>query len=278
MINQVKTFGFLTLLTVIFLFIGSYLAGPTGLTIALILAVAFNLLAYFFAHKLVLAMYHAKEADRTKYAEIHEIVKDVAERASIPKPKVYIIESDSKNAFATGPSPKRGIVAVTTGILDLLTKEELRGVLAHEISHIKNRDILIGTIAAMIAGAISYVAIAARWTALLGGAREDSPSVWELIALSIITPLIAILIQLAVSRSREYLADESGAKIIKNPNALADALQKLHAASKTTPMETNPATAHMFIVNPLKGSAILNLLSTHPDINKRIGRLRAMRF
>tara|TARA_Y100000310_G_scaffold138707_1_gene137731 strand:- start:1640 stop:2476 length:837 start_codon:yes stop_codon:yes gene_type:complete len=277
MINQLKTAGFLALLTVIFLVIGSYLAGPTGLTVALIFAVVFNLLAYFFSHKLVLAMYKAKEADRHKYAELHEMVKDIAERASIPKPKVYIMESDAKNAFATGPSPKKGVVAVTTGIMSLLTKDELRGVIAHEISHIKNRDILIGTIAAMIAGAISYVAMAARWAAIFGGTNEDGPGLVELIALSIITPLIAIIIQLAISRSREYLADETGAKLIKNPNALADALQKLHSSSKSTPLNASPATAHMFIVNPLSGSALLNLLSTHPPMNKRIGRLRAMR-
>tara|TARA_Y100000310_G_scaffold345498_1_gene465658 strand:+ start:3600 stop:4436 length:837 start_codon:yes stop_codon:yes gene_type:complete len=277
MINQVKTFALLALLTAILLVIGSYLAGPTGLTVALIFAVIFNLLAFFFSHKLVLAMYRAKEADRTKYAELHEMVKDLATRASIPKPKVYIIETDAKNAFATGPSPKKGVVAVTNGIMHVLTKDELKGVLAHEISHIKNRDILVGTIAAMIAGAISYVAMAARWAAIFGGGRDDGPGLAELIALSIITPLIAIVIQLAISRSREYLADESGAKLIRNPNALADALQKLHASSKSTPLDASPATAHMFIVNPLKGSAIMNLLSTHPPMNKRIGRLRAMR-
>ncbi len=279
MINQIKTVLFLGILTGLLLVIGALIGGQSGLTIALFIAIAMNFISYFFSHKIVLAMYKAKEVDKTKNPELYEMVRDIALRASIPTPKIYIIPSENPNAFATGPNPKKAVVAVTKGIMGLLSKDELKGVLAHEIAHIKNRDILISTIAATIAGAISYLAFMARFAAIFGGMRGDgdNSNIFELIALAIIAPIVAVIIQLAISRSREFLADSTGAKIVKDPNSLADALQKLNTSAKEHPMKMgNQATAHMFIVNPFTAKSFFKLFSTHPDINQRIGKLRSM--
>lgn len=280
MINQIKTVALLGLLTGLMLVVGSMIGGTGGLTIALVFAGLMNFGAYFFSDKIVLAMYGAKEAKKSHYAKLHHIIEDVASRAGIPKPKVYVLPTETPNAFATGRSPSHASVAATEGILKLLTEEELRGVMAHEISHIKNRDILVVTIAATIAGVISYLAHMAQFAALFGGGRDDegqNPIGW--LVLAILTPIIATLIQLAISRSREYLADESGARTIKNSKALASALKKLEAGVRHNPMHMgSPATSSLFIVNPFRGEFLVQLLSTHPPMEKRIEKLSQMTF
>ncbi|MCX8146898.1 MAG: zinc metalloprotease HtpX, partial [Candidatus Woesearchaeota archaeon] len=280
-LNQAKTAVLLGLLTGLMLLIGAYFGGRAGLTTALIFSILMNFGAYFLSDKIVLFMYRAKEADKQKYSELYEIVKEVSKMAAIPMPKVYIVPSETPNAFATGRNPKHAVVACTNGILSLLNKEELKGVIAHEISHIKNRDILIQTIAATIAGVISYIAMMARYAALFGSGNRDrdSGNILGLLALSIITPIIAMLLQLALSRSREYLADESGARTIKNPKALAYALAKLENGVRNRPMRYgSPATSSLFIVNPFSARGIINLLSTHPPIQERIKRLNNMKI
>ncbi len=276
--NQIKTVLLLGALTGLMLLIGNYLGGTAGLTIALIFALSVNFITYWFSDKIVLAMYGAKEVG--KNTELHKIVERTAKKAGIPTPRVYIINSSNPNAFATGRNPNNAAVAVTNGILDILNHEELEGVIAHELSHIKNRDTLVATIAAAIAGMISYIALMARWAAMFGGygGRDDKgPGIFELLALAILTPLIATIIQLAISRSREYLADESAAKTLHNSKGLARALLKLESASKMHPMSTgNRATASLFIVNPFRGQALLNLFSTHPPISKRVEKLKQM--
>ena len=280
MINQFKTVLLLGALTGLFLGIG-YFFGPSGLTIALIMALVMNLISYFFAHKIVLFMYRAKEADKTKYKGLYRDVKQVSELANLPMPKVYIVPTKTPNAFATGRNPKHSVVAVTEGILELLSERELKGVIAHELSHIKNRDILIGTIAAVIAGAISYIAFMARWGAIFGGGDRDKggSSMIGLLLVGIITPIVALIIQLAISRSREYLADRTGALTIKDPNALADALTKLHSGVKHNPLKFgNEAMSSMFIVNPFTMKGMMSLLSTHPSLEERVGRLRSLKL
>lgn len=281
MINQLKTVVLLGALTGILLSIGQLLGGKTGLTIALIFALVMNFISYWFSAKIVLFMYKAKEADKKEYDWLYEDIKFIADRANIPMPKVYIVPGEHANAFATGRNPKNAVVAVTEGILKLLTKKELKGVLAHEIAHVKNRDILISSIAAVIAGAISYIATMAQWAAIFGGGRDEKGggNLISLLILAVITPIIASLIHLAISRAREYEADKSGAKYLKDAIPLADALQKLHSGVAHHPLkDVNPATAHMFIVNPLKKVNFLSLLSTHPPMAERVGRLRSMKF
>jgi heat shock protein HtpX len=236
-----------------------------------------NFFAYFFSHKIVLSMYRAKEVTEAEAPELYSMVRRLTQRAGLPMPKVYIIESEQPNAFATGRSPKHGVVAVTTGIMRILSREELEGVIGHELAHIKHRDILISTVAATIAGAISYLAQMAMWASIFGR-NDDEEGSHPIVALlmMIIAPIIAMIIQLAISRAREYAADEGGAKIAGNPLYLANALRKLHYASQAIPMEANPGTAHLFIVNPLSGRNLMKLLSTHPPIEERIERLEAM--
>lgn len=278
--NQLKTVLLLGILTAVLLFVGN-LFGSTGLTIAIVFVVAMNLVTYFFSHKLVLVMYRAKEAKKSDYPKLHKLVEDLAKKANIPKPKVYTIPTENLNAFATGNKPKNGVIACTEGILKLLSYKELEGVLAHEISHIKNRDILITTIAATIGGIISYIAMIVRFGAIFGDTRDrGSGNILVLLALSILAPLAAIIIQLAISRTREYQADASGASLIKDGEPLATALEKLHSHNKTHPMMFgNPATSSLFIVNPFDTrSFFVTLFSTHPAYNKRTERLRAMRF
>ncbi len=281
MFNVIKTFIFLAILTVLFMAVGSLIGGKTGATIALILAGIMNFIAYFFSDKIVLAISRAQPVNKEEDPELHSIVEEVARRANIPKPKVYLIPTETPNAFATGRNPQKGVVAVTLGLRKLLTREELAGVIAHEIAHIKNRDILISTIAATIVGAISYLAQMAQWALIFGGGQEEEEGrnplaiIATLIAI-IIIPVAATLIQLAISRSREYLADDTGAKIIKNPVALAKALEKLESWNRAYPMDVNPAQAQMYIVNPLSGKSLLKLFSTHPPIEERILRLHKM--
>lgn len=281
--NQIKTVLLLGILTGLMLAIGSFW-GKTGLLIALIIAVLINFGALFFSHKIVLAMYKAKEVKESEKPKLYAMVRELTRRAELPMPKIYLIESANPNAFATGPTHKKGVIAFTTGILNLLSEEELKGVAAHELSHIKNRDTLVSTIAATIAGVISYIATAAQWMALFGGMGGDNDDnkggIIGLLVLVIITPIIATLIQLAISRSREYLADASGAQLVKTGRPLADALHKLEHGSKEHPIEDkgNLAANNLFIVNPLSAENIFALLSTHPPTTERIKRLKAMRF
>jgi len=277
--NVLKTFFFLAILSILFIVVGNLVGGKTGATIALFMALVMNFIAYFFSDKIVLATSGAIPVERTQDPELHAIVEDVAKRAGIPKPRVYIIPVETPNAFATGRNPKNGVVAVTSGIRKLLTTEELKGVIAHEIAHIKNRDILISTIAAVLVGAITYLAHMAQWALMFGGIHREEEDrgnpiglIATLIAI-IIVPIAATLIQLAISRSREFLADETGAKIIKNPDALAKALEKLENWNRAYPLDVNPAHAQMYIVNPLSGKSLFKLFSTHPPIEERIARL-----
>ncbi len=244
------------------------------------IAVLLNVGMFLFSHKIVLAMYHAKEITEKQEPKLHKMVADVAQKAGVPKPKVYLVESANPNAFATGPSYKKGIIAYTTGIRTLLTDDELRGVTAHEMSHIKNRDMLVSTIAATIAGIISYLASMAQWAAIFGGGNDDDRgNIVGLLILAILTPIIAMFIQLAISRSREYLADETGAKIIGTGEPLARALEKLEKGSRANPIEhSNTAANNLFIVNPLAGKNFFTLLSTHPATEDRTRRLRNMKF
>ncbi len=275
--HTMKTIVLMVFLTVFFIFVGSLVGGKQGATIALIMALGMNFFAYFFSHKIVLSMYGAREVTEAEAPELFSMVRRLAQKAGLPMPKVYIIDSEQPNAFATGRSPKHGVVAVTTGIMRILSREELEGVIGHELAHIKNRDILISTIAATIAGAVSYIAQMAMWANIFGRSDdEEGGNPIVALLMMIIAPIIAMIIQLAISRAREYAADEGGAEIAGNPIYLANALKKLHYASQAIPMEANPGTAHLFIVNPLSGRSIMKLFSTHPPIEERIERLEKM--
>lgn len=278
--NSFKTFVLLLGLTLLLIWIGQVLGGRGGATLALCIALVINFGSYWFSDKIVLAMYRAKEVTPNQAPKLHRVVNNLCESARLPKPKVYIIPTPTPNAFATGRNPHHAAVAVTDGILQLLSEDELEGVLAHELAHIQNRDILISTIAATIAGAITMLADWARWAAMFGvGGRSDdkegnNPLVF--IVMLIVAPLAAMLIQLAISRSREYLADASGAQMCGKPLSLANALRKLTMGVQRIPMDANPSTAHMFIVNPLFGGGVMTLFSTHPPIELRIAKLEKM--
>ncbi|HDH10960.1 MAG TPA: zinc metalloprotease HtpX [Nitrospirae bacterium] len=276
--NMLKTMLLMTGLTLVLLWAGNAIGGQSGLTIALIFALAMNAFSYWFSDRIVLKMYKAQEASKADAPELYEMVRRLARKADIPAPRVYIINQPQPNAFATGRNPEHAAVAVTTGIMRILSAEELEGVIAHELAHVKNRDILIGTVAATIAGAISYLAYMAQWAMIFGGGDDDeggNPLV--AIVMMIVAPVAAMLIQMAISRSREYAADAGGAKIAGNPRYLANALRKLNSASQQIPMKAEPATAHMFIVNPLSGGRMAKLFSTHPPMEERIARLEEMR-
>jgi heat shock protein HtpX len=280
MTNQVKTFLLLAGLTVFLVFMGNLIGGRGGMYIAFIIALAMNFFSYWFSDKIVLRMYGAQEVSPAEAPELHRLVEELAWEAGIPKPRVYIIPDESPNAFATGRNPEHGAVACTQGIMRILTPTELKGVLAHEIGHIRNRDILIQTVAATMAGAIMILADMARFTAIFGGARDDDDGglgVLGTLVMAIVAPLAAMLIQMAISRSREYIADETGAKLCHNPESLARALEKLAYGVQVAPMDAKPATEPLFIVNPLTGGSLMNLFSTHPPIEERVARLRAMR-
>lgn len=278
--NTLKTGFLLALLTVLFVAIGSYVGGQGGMVMAFAFAVLMNAGAYWFSDKIVLKMYRAQEVSEAEAPQLHATVHRLATAASLPMPKVYIIPTESPNAFATGRNPQHAAVAVTQGIMKVLTPDELEGVLAHEIGHVKNRDILIGTIAATLAGAIMILARFAQFAAIFGGGgrdRDEGGGVLGLIAMAILAPIGAMLVQMAVSRSREYLADASGARFCGRPESLARALEKIASASRRAPLKASPATAHMFILSPLSGKGMMSLFSTHPPVEKRVERLRAMR-
>lgn len=279
MINTVKTALLLGILTVLFIVIGNAVGGKSGALIAFVLAIAMNFFSYFFSDKIALGMYHAQKVTEEEYPALFRIVRKLVQNANLPMPSIYIIPQEVPNAFATGRNPKNAAVAVTVGALRLLNESELMGVLGHELGHIKHRDILISTIAATIAGAIMIIADMVRWAVLFGGFSKDRDSEsnpFVLIALAIFAPLAATLIQLAISRAREYEADRAGAEFSGNPLYLASALEKLENYSKQIPLEGNTVTENLFIVNPFSAKGIMNLFSTHPPIQERIKRLRQM--
>ncbi|MBD3182569.1 zinc metalloprotease HtpX [Candidatus Poribacteria bacterium] len=277
--NTIKTGMLMVLLTVLLVLIGSFW-GQEGAIFAFAFAIILNFGTYWFSDKIVLSMYRAKEVDPQQAPELYRTVENLSKRAGLPMPRVYIISSDTPNAFATGRNPKNAVIAVTTGLLRALDQDEVKGVLAHELSHIKHRDTLISTIAAAMAGAITMLASMARWAAIFGGFGggddDDGGNILGLLFMAILAPLAALMVQMAISRSREYAADKSGAEISGSPNGLANALRRMEAAVQHRPLNANPSTAHMFIVNPLKQSFVTTLFSTHPPIQKRVARLEAM--
>jgi len=276
--NNIKTLFLLVTMTLILIWAGAAMGGKQGMTIALIFALGMNFFAYWFSDKIVLKMYRAKEVTEAEAPELYGTVRRLAQKAEIPMPRVYIIDQEQPNAFATGRNPQHAAVAVTTGIMRILSQEELQGVIGHELAHVKHRDILISTIAATIAGAISFLAQMAQWAMIFGhrGDDDEGGSPIAAFVMMIVGPIAAMIVQMAISRSREYVADEGGARIAGNPRYLSGALRKLHRASQKIPMDANPATSHMFIVNPLSGGGILKLFSTHPPIEERISRLESM--
>lgn len=281
MINRLKTTLLLSLLTVLMVLMGSAMGGQTGMVVALLIALAMNFFSYWYSDKIVLKMYRAREVGENDNPAFYAMIRRLARQAGLPMPRVYIIPSASPNAFATGRNPNHAAVAATEGILLLLSDEELEGVMAHELAHVKNRDILVGSIAATFAGAIAMLGNMLQWGAMLGlGRDEDGEGAGSLVGslvMAMVAPLAALLIQMSVSRSREFMADETGAKICGRPQALANALRKLHAASRRMPMQgAQPETAHMFIVNPFTGGAVLKWFSTHPPMDERIARLEAL--
>jgi heat shock protein HtpX len=281
MSNIFKTGLLLAVLTAMLVVIGGAIGGQQGMVIAFFFALAMNFFSYWFSDKMVLAMYGARPIEESQAPGLYAIVRRLATKAQIPMPRVYLIPSDTPNAFATGRNPEHAAVAVTEGIMRILDQDELEGVLAHELSHVKNRDVLISTIAATLAGAITYLAHMAQWAAMFGGRRDDDEggsNPIAMIAMAILAPIAAMLVQLAVSRAREYQADATGARLAGRTWGLAKALEKLQMAQQVAPMDANPATAHLFIVNPLSGQMLMNLFSTHPPLEQRIARLRAMKF
>ncbi|MBA2881393.1 heat shock protein HtpX [Desulfosalsimonas propionicica] len=276
--NHFRTALLLTVLTLIIMFIGQMVGGTGGMLIALIFAGGMNFFSYWHSDKIVLKMYKAREADSQSAPELYGIVGELAQKAGLPMPRVYIIPQQAPNAFATGRNPDHAVVAVTEGLLRYMNNREIAGVIAHELGHVKNRDILIGSIAATMAGAIMMIANFARFAAIFGGISRDEGEgggFFGLIAMSIIAPVAAMLVQMAISRSREYMADATSADITRDPDGLASALEKLGSYGKKIPMEAEPATAHMFIANPLGGRrGLTHLFSTHPPIEQRIARLR----
>lgn len=275
--NWFRTTLLLGAMTALMVFIGGLLGGQQGMILAFILAVGMNFFSYWYSDKMVLKMYKAREVGPEDFPGLYTAVQELAHKAELPMPRVYIIPESSPNAFATGRNPEHAVIAVTEGLLSTMDDDEATGVLAHEMSHIKDRDILIGSIAATMAGAVMILSTMARWSAFFGGGSDDDEGGLGgigLIVMSILAPLAAMLIQMAISRSREYLADATGARLTGNPEWLARALEKLGAAAKKHPMHANPSTAHMFIVNPLSGGGLMHLFSTHPPLQERIARLR----
>jgi len=277
--NYLRTGILLVVLTLLLVLIGQLIGGRVGASYAFIFALIFNFASYWFSDKIVLAMYRAKPLAREDAPEVYEIVEELIGKASLPMPRLFIIPQESPNAFATGRSPKTACVCITKGILEVLTRNELKGVLAHELAHVKNRDMLVMTMAAVIAGAIMMLADMARWSAMFGGYgrnRNRNNNALGLIVVMILAPIAAMLIQLAISRSREYAADASGAHFAMDTHGLSSALRKLQEASRYIRMNASPQTAHLFIVNPLRADALASLFSTHPPIEKRIKRLETM--
>jgi heat shock protein HtpX len=279
--NTLKTTVLLAALTGLLIIVGSALGGTSGMVIAFVLAVAMNMGAWWFSDKLALSMSGAKPVSESEQPELHRMVEMLSARANIPKPAVYLIENDAPNAFATGRSPEKGAVAVTTGLLGLLDRDEVAGVIAHELAHIRHRDTLISSIVATIAGVITMLANMAQWALMFGGFagssddEDNGGGMFGSLIMIILAPIAALIIQLAISRSREYAADAGGAQILGDPLPLADALEKLEITARRVPMEVNPATSHLYIVNPLHGG-LAGLFSTHPATQERVARLRAM--
>lgn len=274
--NGFKTAILMTAMMVLFILVGNLIGGETGMTFAFVFSLALNFGSYWFSDKIVLKMYRAQEVSEKDAPQLYNIVENLSSKAGLPMPRVYIMNNPTPNAFATGRNPEHSAVAVTTGIMNILNKEELEGVIAHELSHIKNRDILVSTIAATLVGTITFIARMAGWAAMFGGGRSerDRDNVFGDLALMILAPVAAVLIQMAISRSREYMADESGAQITGKPLGLANALNKLTQANKMLPMaNAGTSSAHMFIVNPLSGKSLMKLFSTHPPLEDRIKRL-----
>ena len=279
MINTIKTTLLLASLTVLLVLVGGALGGRAGMMIALLLSVVMNFGSYWYSDKIVLKMYHAREVTPADAPELYAVVERLADRAQIPVPKVCIIDTPMPNAFATGRNPEHAAVAVTTGILRLLNRDELEGVLAHELSHVKNRDTLISAVAATIAGVITFLASMAKWSLIFGGLGRDDEGPAQLagvVFMAILAPIAAVIIQLAISRSREFMADSGGAALCGRPMSLASALSKLEGAAGSVRVDANPSTAHMFIVNPLRGGMLRSLFSTHPPTEERIRRLTAL--
>ncbi|MFW5500163.1 MULTISPECIES: zinc metalloprotease HtpX [unclassified Maridesulfovibrio] len=279
MTSQIKTFFLLAALTAIVLFLGGLMGGRTGLVIAFVFAMFMNVGSYWYSDKIVLSMYKARQLSPNDAPQVHAMVEELAANAGIPTPRLYVVDQDSPNAFATGRNPENAVVAVTSGIMRILTPEELRGVIAHEIGHIANRDILIQSVAAVLAGVIMMVANMMQWAAIFGFGGDDEEggtNPFAAILVAILAPIAASLIQMAISRSREYLADSTGAQISNDPKALASALYKLDASARNIPMDANPATENMFIVNPFSGGNMAKWFSTHPSTEDRIARLMSM--
>ncbi len=285
--NGFRTTILLAMLTALVVWIGQMVGGPNGAVMALILAGAMNFFSYWFSDKIVLKMYGGQQISANDDPELYSLVQELAGKAGLPMPKVYVIPEENPNAFATGRNPEHAAVAVTQGIRRILNKRELAGVLGHELAHVQHRDILISSIAATLAGAISYMAQMAQWSMIFGGGRRSDDEegnggggIFGLIFMMIVAPMAAMLIQMAVSRSREYLADAGGAKISGDPLALASALKKLHMGAQNIPLQVSPATqnatAHMFIMSPLSGGRFASLFSTHPAMEERVARLEAM--
>jgi len=275
--NGMKTAFLMALMMVLFILVGGAIGGESGMMFAFLISLAMNFGSYWFSDKIVLAMYRAKKIEYSQAPELFSIVEKLSQKALIPMPKVYIIENPSPNAFATGRNPNNAAVAVTTGIMNILNRDELEGVISHELAHVKNRDILISTIAATLVGTITFISRMAGFAAMFGGRssdREEGNPIGDLLLL-ILAPIAAMLIQLAISRSREYLADAGGASISGKPLALASALNKLSVTNERLPMRNaDNSSAHMFIVNPLSGKSFAKLFSTHPPIEERIQRLQ----
>ncbi|MDD3951411.1 MAG: zinc metalloprotease HtpX [Desulfobacterales bacterium] len=282
MTNQIRSFLLLTAMTILIVLAGQLIGGRNGMMFALVIAAALNFFSYWYSDKMVLKLYRARPVEPREAPELHEIVRTISERSGLPMPKICLIPSEAPNAFATGRNPQHAVVAVTQGLVRLLDREELTGVLAHEMAHVRNRDILVGTIAATMAGAIMMLASLARWSALFGGSSGDNDEgglgPLGLILMSVIAPMAAMIIQMAISRSREYMADSTGAQFAGTPEGLARALEKLGAYSSAKPMAASAATAHLFTVSPLSGSGLMKLFSTHPPISERIARLRGSSF
>jgi heat shock protein HtpX len=279
--NTVKTVGLMTFMMVLFVAIGGALGGRSGMVMAIMIAAVMNVGMYWFSDKLVLRMYHAQPVTEAEAPELHAIVRILVQKAGMPMPKVYLIPEETPNAFATGRNPEHAVVAVTQGIMRILSREELAGVIAHELAHIKHRDMLTGTIVATMAGAISMLAQMAQWAMIFGGGRsrddDEGGSPIVAIVMMIVAPIAAMLVQMAISRTREFEADKGGAGIAGSPSGLANALLKLEKGSQLVPLhDAKPATAHMFIVNPLTGGGLLKLFSTHPPIEERVKRLNEM--
>jgi heat shock protein HtpX len=278
--NTLKTVVLLTFMTVLLVFVGAAIGGRSGMIVAFGLAMIMNFVSYWFSDKIVLSMYRAQPVTEAQAPELYGIVRRLSQKAGLPMPKVYVIPDETPNAFATGRNPEHGVVAVTEGIMRILAREELEGVIAHELSHIKHRDILTGTIVATIAGAISMLAQMAQWAMIFGGGRRDDDEGGSPIAalvMMIVAPIAAMLVQMAISRTREYEADRGGAAMAGNPYGLANALLKLEQGKQIVPMhDPKPATAHMFIVNPLSGGGLMTLFSTHPPIAERVKRLKEL--